>query len=287
MRKRNILTLLGLMAAFVIAFGGWRLTSALLDRKEEQLLSGRGEVPLVVRKESSAPSSGRGEPGGSAADGGQDRIESIAGGDAYDGTYTSTVGLAEEEIAAILAKMDTDGKSLPHEPYPGQISMEEAFSVAEKEVAHLRDMGVLPAGSLSGGETKATLESWAPEEESVTTADAKNSLWRVILSDELTDAAFTIHALSGQIWSVDIQFAAAEEYNPHWDVDKLLEEYALTLNIGDHKLIAQPDSNAAYCTFEQGYLHAVAFFSPAESVFYGDNSFSLYMGLQTADLSFR
>lgn len=287
MRKRNILTVLGLMAAFVIAFGGWRLTSTLLDHKEEQLLSGKGEVPLVIQEEPLPLSSTTEGSDGIVPDDGQSRIESVTGGDAYDGTYTAAAELAEEEIAAILAERDIGGKNWPHEPYPGQISMEEAFAVAEKEISHLRDMGILPAGSLNGGDAKATLESWMPEGESVTTADPKNSLWFVILSDELTNVAFIIHALSGQIWSVDLQFTTAEEYHQNWDVGKLLEEYVQNLNLGDYRPIDQLDSNTSYCMFEQGYLYAVARFFPAESIFYGDHTFNLYMGLQTGELNFQ
>lgn len=288
MRKRNILTVLGMAAAVVIAFGGWRLTSALLDRQEEQLLSGKGEVPLVVQEEPSSVSSGTETSGGiTVDDDGKSRTDADIGGGTDDPLNTATLTLSEEEITAIIASRDDiNGEYQPHEPLPGQLTMEEAVAIAEKETGHLRESGILPFDSFLDYETKASLDTWVPMDESVTTINTKNSLWTVILSEGPANAMFSVHALSGQIWAVTIGFTIDGDYYQDWDLGKLLEEYVQQFNLGEGELTHYPEGNAIYYTFEKGYLHAAATFEMTGTAANGENDFFLYMGLQTGTLPF-
>lgn len=282
MHKRNILTVLGIAAAFVIAFGGWRLTSALLERQETHLLAGKGEAPLVVQEADPPASSKTEEPGGITVDDGWDRTDTLTGSDIYNDKYTDIASLSEEEIAAILATWEMDSQPHPHEPYPGQLKMGEAVAIAEKAMLQLQDAGILPSGVLADIDTTSSLNVWISDEESVTTINTRNSLWTVTFFGDFIDANFTIHAYSGQIWKSSIRSGIGAASEPSSTVKKLLEEFVLNLNLGNTKLIDGTESDSFYCFFEQGFLYAAANYYPIYPTT-GEEDFYLYIGLETGE----
>jgi|GEM_PF-3194250 len=286
MRKRNILTILGIAAAFVIAFGGWRLTNALLDSQEARLLSRKGTVPIVVQETAPSISSAMEEPDGITVDDGKSRTE-FNGDSTHTDSLTELEPLSEEEIAAILADREDSEEYYPHEPLAGQLTMEEAVSTAQKAMSYLTDLGVIPSGSLASDSTDASLGVWTLSEENVTTINVRHSLWTVTLSEEATTARFTIHAFSGEIWDAIIEFPVADDYIQNWNAEDLLENFIYGLDIGEAKLINQPEENAAYGIFGKNLFYAISWYEYMQNENYGIKSIQLGTGLHTGGLNFE
>lgn len=184
--KQNLYTVVGVALSFVIAFGGWALTSELINRKADALLSVTGSVKVPT-----APPTGTGEKPG----------------DSDEETDYVWPKLTESEIVAVLQNWEAGGRERPHEPTEGQLSMEQAIDAGRTGLFYFSEQGIIPAELLDNSKINAYLYEYQPSGQGTGLLDPFYSYWTVSFSGESMDVSLTINAVTGQIWKADLSFS--------------------------------------------------------------------------------
>ena len=179
MSKDKAYTLLVFGLSFAVVFGGWFLTKELLDSKENEILSAKGQMVLESTK--------------------ADREENHP---AVQEEFVPQT-LTEEQMAEVLAVWEAGGREMLHEPMAGQMNMEQAITAGREWIDSLANNQILPAEltEIPFHDTSAvlcTLDSPASLEESLI------SYWKVVYVEDDVEIVLTIHARSGQVWDANI-----------------------------------------------------------------------------------
>lgn len=220
MNRHGIFSALGIVLSLAIAFIGWILVNTLLDRQETRLLAAGSFNDSSTNAETAA--------------------------------VNAEVKLEEAVMAKILRNWNTQGSyARPHEPVKGQLNMEQAITEAKNGLAYLSRKGVIPKDILEEGfvRTKASLL------ENVQTMDKvkskikdkeelspEYSYWNIKFDNEKIDIMVTLNAVTGKMWSVDINSYQVIDMFNNQDLRNLIEIYADylgleggdTLNVSDN-----------------------------------------------------
>ncbi|MCL2593642.1 MAG: hypothetical protein FWD82_09810 [Defluviitaleaceae bacterium] len=180
MSKRNIFTVIGLVLSFVIATGGWLLTSRLMNIQSERLLS--GATSFLVNTPVAEPIH------------------------VNNSDYPNRQRmLLEHEIVSVLQNWSFLRGTQLHEPAIGQISMEQAIIAAREGIVFLRDHGILPEELLTFNDTRAYLSQNIDSGLSLEPLlPIEYSYWTVSFSGNYLTAFVTINAVTGQIWGISV-----------------------------------------------------------------------------------
>lgn len=219
MNRHGIFSALGIVLSLAIAFLGWILVNTLLNRQETMLLTAGSFNDSSTNAEALATN--------------------------------AEVRLEEEVMAKILTNWNTFGSNArPHEPVNGQLNMEQAITEANNGLAYLSRKGVIPKDILEEGfvRTKASLMENLPTIDKYTNIVDKKELppeysyWNISFSNEKIDIMVTLNAVTGKMWSVDINSYQVLDMFNNIDLKNLIEIYADylgleggdTLNISDN-----------------------------------------------------
>ena len=176
MIKRNVLTTVGIILSFVIAIGGWAVTSWLIDMESYRLLSStRSFVVDMPTIESPVTN----EENGSIR-----------------------LGLTENEIVSILRNWELTDYRRPHEPAPGQIDMQTAIISGRAGLLFLPNQNILPAELMTFNNTGAFLSQNVPQGGEF--LPLRYSYWTVSAANDDIYVRMTINAVTGQVWKIEI-----------------------------------------------------------------------------------
>ena len=182
MIKRNVLTAIGIILSFVIAIGGWVVTSRLIDMESNRLLSGTRSfvVDIPTIESSEAPYM-----------------------DDENGYPNIRLGLTDNEIVSILRNWELTNYRRPHEPAAGQIDMEQAIASGRAGLDFLYNHIHIPAEMLEFNNVGAILGQNVPQ--SGAFLPLRYSYWSIRFTNENLDIRMTINAVTGQVWGIELQ----------------------------------------------------------------------------------
>ncbi len=217
MNKGKIYTLLIFILSVAVIFVGWIFTKNMLKQKEEEMLAKRGNLYVKATEpdlfEDAAPNSMEEKDGGNTS------------------VQLNTV---ETEMVKVLTVWEEGGQMVLHEPWDGQINMEEAIYFGEQWIGEMAKYGILWAEQVENGVEPldltekdfdkigaqlCTLEqgidvevgtgNWSASGDTQIfdwggVNDAMISLWTVWFIKGDVEIVLTIHAASGEVWRANI-----------------------------------------------------------------------------------
>ena len=178
MSKRNILTAAGLAVSFIIAIGGWMVTSWLMDVASDRLLSKTELFALNMPSIESTHLHG------------------------YRDDPHIPLGLTKNEMISILSNWELTDYRRPHQPADGQIDMEQAIMAGRTGLTFLYEKDMTPAHMLTPHDIRATLHQNVPQWGDF--LPLQYSYWDVTFRTNNISVDVTIHAVTGQIWGMAI-----------------------------------------------------------------------------------
>ncbi|MDR0293761.1 MAG: hypothetical protein LBH95_06375 [Oscillospiraceae bacterium] len=180
MNKRNIYTAIGVALSFLIAIGGWTLTNALIDRKSDVLLSVTGITHNNIYVPPDEPDEDAPAP-----------------------------ELSGEEIAAVLRNWENTAIEQFHEPFAGQLTMEQAIEQAKACLASFDGQGVNLAFML---DADMAISPYLCQNlpGGMAFLVPIYSYWTVILYGSDTVVTMKLNAVTGQVWQMRVSRLAAE-----------------------------------------------------------------------------
>ena len=245
MSKQKIITVAGIALSFAIATGGWALTSTMINRKSDALLSVSGTTWI------NAPDA---------------RPVAIPGQSVIEDNPSDTLSmLTEREMLSVLANWNSPGRERPHEPTAEQINMEEAIAIGEAALAYFN---FIPANQLVFDRTKTTafLCQNIPSGRNGQFLDPIYSYWAVTFTIDGVSrwgASMMINAVTGQVWKIDIMLLpdVSIEFDAA-DIEGTLIHFIEDIGIsGNEKISIITDSSSsitAFVGFADGGAYAVA-----------------------------
>ena len=180
MNKRNILTVMGIALSFIIATGGWILTSGLIELRSTNLMTATGVTPIAMPTAIPPPPQNDNE---------------------YDYPYIAL--LTEHEIVSILQNLAATGREIPHEPTQEQINMEQAIQIAENWIVFLVTQLNWFEEIFYFENAIAQLTQNRQRDGSFLLPSAY-SFWTVRLSNRHLSVIMFINAVEGQVWKTEI-----------------------------------------------------------------------------------
>lgn len=226
MNKQNLYTVLGIALSFIIAVGGWTLTSALIDRKSDALLSATESVKFNMQA-------------------------TIEQGD--EETHHNFPTLSEGEIAKIILSWESIIEERPHEPVEGQLNMEQAIEAGKAGLSYFYEQDIISGELLEYAKTSAYLCEKQPSGQENHTLNPYYSYWTVTFSSENKRATLVIHAMTGQIW----QAVVSGDIESSLETAKLLDVFIAYLNLDANGSFVS-DGHITSKSFAGGSLHAIA-----------------------------
>lgn len=177
MNKKNIFTVSGIILSFVIAIGGWFLTSKLIDMESEKLLSVTAFFMV-------------------------DSLPMIELSHSVDGDNFLNAGLeiSESEMISILRNREYVDRVMLHEPTAEQINMEQAFESGKAGLDFLYAYGFLPEKDLIINNSRAYLSQNTSNNGQA--LPPQYSFWNVSFINENFNVYMNINAVTGQIWKI-------------------------------------------------------------------------------------
>ena len=224
--KGKIYTAVMVAVSFGIVLGGWFLTRKLLDKKEEEFLSGTGSVSL--RYEQTALL---------AQEEAQEKANAF-----------KEQKIPEALMKELLMLWDYAGKEMPHEPKEEQMNMEQAIETGKQWITVLAEHEIVP-GTLKDGDFDKITAQLSTVETQTRLDERLLSRWTLEFMKDDVDIKLMIHAMSGEVWYASISMMAyssqAYEYSLEEILDlmfpRLAEGYAQTLYTSENhvqKLLA-------------------------------------------------
>ncbi len=205
MIKSRILTAIAVVLSLLIVYGGWLLTNQLLDRQHLNLMNTVHSISVNEPSEA-----------------GQ-RAE------------TAKVNLSIQEISNILNVWSSGQTKHYHDPYDGQLSMEEAIKAANSGLSYFCNSNILPKELLASDltQTSAFLYDVRAPRAALTEVNTglAYSFWSVSMSNREIFINLTINAQTGQIWMTDIStYSQGVNFNGIKALD-MMEQYEAYLGL--------------------------------------------------------
>jgi hypothetical protein len=173
---KYIRTTAGIFLSFVIAIGGLKVTSRLIDMESYRLLSGTRSFVVDIPT-----------------------MESIH---AHEDNGDIPLNLNEDEIVSILRNWELTDYRRPHEPAVGQLNMEQAIASGRAGLIFLYNHNILPMEMMTLNNTEAILSQNVPQ--SGEFLPLRYSYWNVTFRNEVIEVLMTINALTGQVWGIEV-----------------------------------------------------------------------------------
>ena len=207
-KKQNIYTFIGVLAALLIAFGGWYLTDMFISCYGNRQMASTGRIEIAMP----------------------------------DAPAEEVVQLSVSEMSSILSSWQSEIMPRLHEPTAGQLSIEQAILIAREGVAWLDNRDLLPWTFPETTPVNAFLAQNISED--VDFLDAVYSYWLVAFDSGDLIVTMQINAVTGQIWLMEIELVATASpagwprqalgYYDNEDGlidDKLLSDFAAELGL--------------------------------------------------------
>jgi hypothetical protein len=214
MNKKNVYTTLGIILSFVIAIGGWVLTSVLIEIKSQGLLS----MTLSVNT-------------------------NILDNTSMNETPLTRPNLTENEIVAILRNWDTVGRETPHEPTNQQLNMEQAIDTGREWLSFISELAIFPDELLRFNNVRAYLFQNLPLGHSGQFFPSAYSYWTLTFINDLINVNMVINAVTGQVWKTDINVFKFDVEINDYDISNALTAFASFLGLNymeDGEIIIMP-----------------------------------------------
>jgi len=189
---------MGIILSFVIAIGGWVLTSTLIDMRSDALLSASGitlmNAPDARLPESSISSTAVDDP----------NVEAPMLPDYAQNTDGPT--LSENEIISIIKNLESPTIERLHEPSAGQITMEQAIESGQAWCSVFSESGIIPAELFNWEDMRinAYLSQRLPLDQSEQFLNPIYSYWTVTYSSVYMDTNLDINAVTGKVLKANI-----------------------------------------------------------------------------------
>jgi len=240
--KKIILTSIGILLAFAIAYAGWVLTNSFIDIRAEALLSDSGTTQVNMPAPAITISSPVTEPS-----------------DEYGFSEYSTT----QYIIPILQNWESPGRLIPHEPTESQITMGQAIEIGRRglEMIIYHEL-ILPEQFLIT-HTNAFLSQNLPPDWDGRFLDPRYSYWTVSFVGDMVSSTLLINAMTGQIWRYDITLyrVRSPSYEPtENDLEAILDDFMSESGILNNERFHvrfRRDGISAYRHFAYGEAHAV------------------------------
>lgn len=200
-RGRGLANVLGLFAAFGIAFGGLLLVQKLLIREEEALMRSGGMVEVAVQ-------------------------EPETGWECESARETEKAFLTAEELVGIVSMLGEGADAYLHEPFPGQLSMTEAMECGRE---WLEDFLAprLGAEEYIPQEYKISCYLMAFREGDGALADKDTlSYWMMTYEARDMKAELMLNAVTGQVLDASAYCYFPMEFKEDGGLRELLGDYA-------------------------------------------------------------
>ena len=183
MNKQNLYTAFGICLAIIIAIGGWLITSRLMDIRSNALMYAAGVSPIAMPLQ--LPQTNEPETDNDNNN---------------DDEYNPLIRLTEEERISILSNRASGGRTWAHEPSPEQITIREAFAIAEEWLNFI-------ARQLQIHEDIFVYDNrlaWLSQNIEESALPAIYSFWTIVLSNRFMTATMLINAVEGLVWDTEI-----------------------------------------------------------------------------------
>lgn len=243
MKKDKFSTLLLFALVLCIVTGGWFVTRKALLQREVKFLGTTGQIPLQASEIALFSESE------------QDDIEENEGErEAFQGG-----DMSEQMMALVLSVWESGGNERPHEPYKGQMNMEQAIEAGENWIRKINEPGgffwdLQETGFDMVSAKLCTIDT----QENVQGLDERMlSYWKVefVRSDSRNDVGIvlTIHAVSGEVWKASISIENESGLTETYDLEELLN-LAFSYEIDNTVLLTDVDNNTMYQGFTNGLV---------------------------------
>ena len=217
MLKQGILTTAAAFFVLLVMFGGWLLTNGLLHREHIKLMN--MEHSIKVNKPQVA-------------------LEAIE---------TSNITLGTDKIGDILRVWNAGRRSHYHDPYDGQLTMEEAIDAANSGLVYLCDRGALPQELLEKEFTQTNAFLYDVQEKKTAPVrenpDPAYSFWSVNLINREVSIRLVLNALTGRIWMADLRSSAPGINFDHQEAVAILKAYEGYLGLAGGDVFWRDDAN--------------------------------------------
>lgn len=211
MLKQFILTTLGILLSFVIAIGGWVSANRLMDMRADNLMSVAGVSPILMPLQ-------------------LPQTDIPHDPEQYqDPTfYAAPRFLPEQNIISVLHNHAAPGREIPHDPGPGQITMQEAIEIGREWLGGLEQHIYFHPSLLNFHDPPSAFliqniqrlnEGFLPPE---------YSFWNVTFSSMFMTATLLINAVEGRVWRTDLTLSPRARAIPLQDFQRsvvIIEEY--------------------------------------------------------------
>ncbi len=248
----------GLGLAFVLAAGGLLSVQWLMEEKKEMLLAGGGERILAEREQQE-----------------QTGDITVAG---EDGPNQSK--LTEDALVWAVMCLKSKGELFPHEPFAGQLSMEEAV---HKGRLWLETFEKTAFGRPESEIHYVKINARLCRKEVTLTGDEelerqiRCSYWMIELKGAGRKANLALDAGTGQVLDADMMFIYPEKTEEIIDVKQILTAYGT--EFGFYEETAEAFSNGIYQELREEMLYSVleevtltAWQAESEAVEYGEQA---------------
>jgi hypothetical protein len=248
--KRHILTAVTAVFSLLIVFGGWIFTNELLNRQHLGLMN---TVHSISVKELS---------------------------EAELGAEPAKVTLSTQEISNILKVWQSSQRQHYHDPYDGQLTMEEAIKAANSGLLHFCKNGVLPKDLLESDFTQTNAFLFDVQTpivvppEGLPAPNPAYSFWSVSVSNREVSILLTLNAYTGQIWWAEIRLITQMLDFNSTNILDLLEQYEAYLGLSDSGSL-KSNSNFATKSYENNQIGIIVSKKTGESGHYELLNFSL------------
>lgn len=217
-KRRPKLTILvdsmGILAAFGIAFGGLWLMERQLNRETQALLRGSGLVEIPVQSEALVSQE-------------------------VNALEIEPAMLTDLQLRETVEKFEQETDAYPHEPWEGQLSMEEAMETARSwtEEFLLASIGIEDA-ALQGYGANCYLWTWQKDVEEGR-RDPWLGYWNVwIDTNRGLVVNLTLNAATGQVLYAGLTISQPVEYLDRERLEGILSSYADSFGLGGTYVMA-------------------------------------------------
>ncbi len=244
MNKKNWFTGLGMLLSISLALGGWQVVGRMLEIKERELIS-----PEESRSISTMEGSG----------------EEIAIKEEQrtDGMVIRPI-LPEKEIAKIIESWDSDKPEHPHDPWSGQLKLEDAIRTGEAWLKVLGQEIGIPVTAQPSPLVNAYLCNKETDKNISEDRYPYYSYWWVTFSGEEGQVSFKINAMTGEAWYIKVHPAQPDISFAVYCSKQTLEAFVARLsvktetgysksNYGIFAKLAETDLYAEVCENQVSY----------------------------------
>ena len=199
MTKQRVLTAAAVILSLFTVFGCWLLTNELLDRQHSVIMNSVHSITEPPSAESTA------EPPSAESTAEPPSAGQIAG--------PAVNKLSIKLMADVLKNWQLGGDVRYHDPYNGQLTMEEAIQTARSDLLFICGDGTLPEVTLTDDytQTNAFLYSMQTSKTAVMAMNPAYSFWSVDLSSNRVSMNLTLNAITGQIWMARIKTLSSSD----------------------------------------------------------------------------